>query len=573
MNKWITQFFIGFSICLIFVFNTLAREPSDIERKISLANQIINSDTQRSIEIVESLKNFQLTDSQRDELALVELRLILISGKYSAAEKLIAQLKARALKPTLMAKLYRLAIKLAQAREQYIEAFQYLNYIDQLPEDEIELADRVHILLVAAELNIDAGTFEASKVWLDKAIAIANQSIDLFIKCNVLDSHVYWLAKQEKYQRLEIVLGTAYKVCRQVDDVSSLSLFKVYESIINKDRGEVNRQQSLLREAIVMMGSMPDNFNIIQAKLLLAESYIKQGELEQGQELLTGLYDIFLEYEFNGELATMHRLASLAAEQSGNIGLAIEEYKRYLSFQQKFDDATNESQLVHLHAQYASSNNKLRNDLIELHLQRKASDKRLSIVKLLFISILAIISILLFFLAINGYMRRRRLDVVKLPDYDALTALPTRESVIEQLKQSVEEHSRGVVVGVIQIAQLDMVKQSFSIDHSDRLQAQVAAYLIKRLDSKTLLFCNDNESFAFFTERREWPIDIFGQQISTIDLNKTIVPHFSLNVVWQEFADTQLLDCSTLKLAFDELKLSLVHREPSQQGKVIRIDN
>ena len=581
--KCIFYFFILFSV----LFNAQAKSNAEmplkdsVSEKIRRAGELAYSDSAQAFKLLKDISADELTPDFKMQYAFIDLKLTVIAGKFEEGKRKIDAMKPQDMPPKYLVLYYKYAIQLSQILGDYVQAFQYLNYADQLSEEEIPLVDWVNILLVAGELNIEAGTFKTSKYWLDKAQVIASRSDDDVLKCNVFDSTIYWLIVQKKYVEFSKLLNLARTACQKANDVSILNLFKVMESFPYKEQKDYAKEELILTQALELMSGISADFNYRQTQLLLAESYINQGKLKQGNALVTQLYDVFFEYDLASDLATLHRLKSMIAKQQGNNQLAVEELNRAVSYQDSYDQAVNENQLAHLNAQFASANNKLQNQLDKLVKQRVTIDEEIIRFKAFLTYAIAMLTLIGVVVITSMYMRRQYLSVITADKHDALTGLLTQhgaESELESYCQYNKQHSNNVSLALISIDELAMIKHSFSVDKADRVLANTAAKLTESINGQDVLFRYDDDTFALIIfQRNSEDITAYLRRITTpfrpkkIARLKTQTLH--LRVIYTDVSIIELSDRDALNTTLMNLLNSFEQSHRDEQGYVTCLDD
>ena len=550
-------------------------------KSIQVAEELAYEDIEQAFSVLRGIPKDNLSQDIKIQYALTDLRLTIISGAFDEAQHKIDAMKLMKMPDKYLAVYYQYAIKLSQILENYVQAFQYLNYADQLSDKNIPLADWVDILLVAADLNIEAGTVKTSQYWLDKAQKIADETNDYAIKCNVISSYVYLLNSQEKYVEFSNLQNRATEICQKANDVWVLRMFKVIESLKLKSQGNFVEQERALLDAIELMGAVEGEFNYQQTQLLLAESYINQGKTKLGKALVTRLYDAILAYDLASDLATLHRLKSMIAKQQGDNQRAVEELNKSVSFQDKYDQAVNENQLLHLNAQFVSSNNKLQNQLDKLVKQRVTIDEEIIRFKAFLTYAIAMLTLIGVVVITSMYMRRQYLSVITADKHDALTGLLTQhgaESELESYCQYNKQHSNNVSLALISIDELAMIKHSFSVDKADRVLANTAAKLTESINGQDVLFRYDDDTFALIIfQRNSEDITAYLRRITTpfrpkrIARLKTQTLH--LRVIYTDVSIIELSDRDVLNTTLMNLLNSFEQSHRDEQGYVTCLDD
>lgn len=572
-----------FFVSLLITLNGHAVATADKSgiNSIKVAHELAYVDIERALHVLHNVANEELSSDVKIQYALADLRLTIVSGKFDEAQRKVDEMKSMAMPDKYLAQYYQYAIKLSQILEDYVQAFQYLNYVDQLAEEEISLVDWVNILLVAADLNIEAGTLKTSKYWLDKAQKIADKTDDYAIKCNVSSSYAYWLNSQEKYAEFSKLQKQATEVCQMANDVWVLRMFKVIESFKLKQQGDYQGQERALLDAIALMEDAQGEFNYQQTQLLLAESYINQGKLSQGQLLVTKLYDVILAYDLANDLATLHRLKSLIAKAKGNYHLAVDELNEAVMLQERYYQAVNENQLVHLNAQFTSANNKLQNELNSLVEQRIEIDESVIQIKALLIYAIACLTLVGVIVATSIYMRRQYLSVITVDKHDALTGVLTQqggESELENYSKLNNLQNSNVSMALISIDELAMLKHSFSVDKADRVLAITAAKLTELKNETDILFRYDDDTFALIIFQRAFEDTVtYLKRVSRPFSPKTIArlkeQTLHLSVIYTDVSMIEMLDSDTLNATLNDLLSASSQARCDEQGYVVRFDN
>ncbi len=581
--KYILYFFILFSVLFNVQAKSNAEKPlkDNISENIRRAGELAYSDSAQAFKLLKEISADELSPELKIQYAFVDLKLTVIAGKYEEGKSKIDAMKPQEMPPKYLVLYYKYAIQLSQILGDYVQAFQYLNYADQLSEEEVPLVDWVNILLVAAELNIEAGTFKTSKYWLDKAQVIASRTNDDALKCNVLDSTIYWLIVQKDYVEFSKLLNSARAACQKAGDVSVLNLFKVMESFPYKEQKDYVNEELILSQALELMSGISADFNYRQAQLLLAESYINQGKLNQGNALVTQLYDVFFEYDLTSDLATLHRLKSMIAKQQGNHQLAVEELNRAISFQDSYDQAVNENQLAHLNAQFASANNKLQSRLDKLVAQRITIDEEIIRLKAFLTYAIALLMLIGVVVATSMYMRRHYLSVITADKYDALTGLLTLQGIESELdndSQINKPQNNNVSLALISIDELAMIKHSFSVDKADRVLAITAAKLTELKNEADILFRYDDDTFALIVFPRSSEDTVtYLKCVTTPFRPKTIArlkqQTLHLSVIYTDISIVEISSSDTLNARLNNLRSASNQARRDEQGFVIRFNN
>lgn len=581
--KYIFYFFISLSV----LFNAQATSNAEraleesVGEKIRRAGELAYSDSDQAFKLLKEISVDELSPEFKIQHAFIDLKLTVIAGKYEEGKRKIDAMKPQDMPPKYLVLYYKYAIQLSQILGDYVQAFQYLNYADQLSEEEVPLVDWVNILLVAAELNIEAGTFKTSKYWLDKAQVIASRTDDDVLKCNVLDSTIYWLIVQKDYVEFSKLLNSARAACQKTGDVTVLNLFKVMESFPYKEQKDYAKEELILTQALELMSGISADFNYRQAQLLLAESYINQGKLNQGNTLVTQLYDVFREYDLASDLATLHRLKSMIAKQQGNHQLAVEELNRAVSYQDSYDQAVNENQIAHLNAQFASANNKLQSQLDKLVEQRVTIDEEIIRLKAFLIYALALLTLIGVIVATSMYMRREYLSVITVDKHDALTGVLTQqggESELENYSKLNNLQNSNVSMALISIDELAMLKHSFSVDKADRVLAITAAKLTELKNETDILFRYDDDTFALIVFQRTCEDTVtYLKRVTKPFTPKSIArlkdQTLHLSVLYTDASMIEMLNRETLNATLMNLLNSFKQSHRDEQGHVTRFDN
>ncbi|WP_435274095.1 diguanylate cyclase domain-containing protein [Psychrobium sp. nBUS_13] len=581
--KYIFYFFVSLSVLFNVQANSNAERPLEqsVGEKIRKAGELAYSDSDQAFKLLKEISADELTPEFKIQHAFIHLKLTVIAGKYEEGKRKIDAMKPQDMPPKYLVLYYKYAIQLSQILGDYVQAFQYLNYADQLSEEEVPLVDWVNILLVAAELNIEAGTFKTSKYWLDKAQVIASRTDDDVLKCNVLDSTIYWLIVQKDYVEFSKLLNSARAACQKAGDVSVLNLFKVMESFPYKEQKDYAKEELILTQALELMSGISADFNYRQAQLLLAESYINQGKLNQGNVLVTQLYDVFFEYDLASDLATLHRLKSMIAKQQGNHQLAVEELNRAVSYQDSYDQAVNENQLAHLNALFASANNKLQSQLDKLVEQRVTIDEEIIRLKAFFTYAIALLTLIGAALATSMYMRRQYLSVITVDKHDALTGVLTQQgggSELENYSKLNNLQNSKVSMALISIDELAMLKHSFSVDKADRVLVITAAKLTELKNETDILFRYDDDTFALIVFQRDYEdIVTYLKRVTKPFTPKTIArlkdQTLHLSVLYTDASMIEMLNRETLNATLMNLLNSSKQSHRDEQGYVACLDD
>lgn len=497
----INRFLIGLLCCVsCFVYG-----QSDANKKIDLANDIALDDFPRALEILDKVEMSwsELSEQERAWHGAISMRLRLIEGDYNQARVTVEQVNHMSMLPNHRLQFYLSAIVLNQILEDFVRAFEYLNYAAQIPFDELSKRNKVRLHLVAAELNIDAGTFSHATNWVKKAVSIAKGSNNDRIKCDVLYTQVYLLAKQELFEEARLLLGTATKVCTRVNDMQALSTFKDIQSLIYRERKEYVKQQQILESVLATIGRTTDSFNYYQTILLFAESLVVQNKFSQAKDALAKLDSFFIENELVGDIATVFRLQSAIEEKENDIGQALNSYKHYIHNQELFDIAINKSQLVHLNAQFASANNELQQTLSRRLDERNDAISKANTMRTLCLVVASVIVLISLCLGIAFYNRRQKVIIIDTDKYDDLTSLLTEKYGQKQAMLTIEAGGARaplVVVIMLEIGQLDMVSQSLSVAHGDSLLEKSALALSRYTIDSDVLFRCDLTMFCVVTQ-------------------------------------------------------------------------
>lgn len=553
--------------------------------KINKADKLAYNDNAQALKILRDISVKQLSHEHKIQYALVDLKLTVIAGDYEQAQQKLEAMNPNEMPPKYLILYYKYAIQLSQILGDYVKAFQYLNFTDHLSEKDVPLADWTNIILVAASLNIEAGSLKVSKYWLDKAQAIADKTDDFTIKCKVMANHVYWLKSQEKYTEFSNMQKYATDICLKAKDSWTLRLFKVVESFKLAAEGNYFHQELALLEGLKIMdeskGEASGDFNYKQTQLLLAESYVNQGKLKQGEVLVTELYDIFREYDLASDLATLHRLKSMIAKQQGDNQRAFVELNKSVFFQDKYDQAVNENQLLHLNAQFASTNNKLQNQLDKLVKQRITIDEEIIRFKALLTYVISLLTLIGVGVTTSMYMRRQYLSVITADKYDALTGLLTLqgiESELDNYSQINKPQNNNVSLALISIDELAMLKHSFSVDKADRVLAITAAKLTELKNETDILFRYDDDTFALIIFQRAFEDTVtYLKRVSRPFSPKTIArlkeQTLHLSVIYTDVSMIEMLDSDTLNATLNDLLSASSQARCDEQGYVVRFDN
>jgi len=553
--------------------------------RILKADKLAYSDNAQALKILRDISVEQLSNEHKIQYALVDLKLTLIAGNYEQGQKKLEVMNPNEMPPKYQILYYKYAIQLSQILGDYVKAFQYLNFTDYLSEKDVPLADWTNIILVAASLNIEAGSLKVSKYWLDKAQAIADKTDDFTIKCKVMANHVYWLKSQEKYTEFSNMQKYATDICLKAKDLWTLRLFKVVESFKLAAEGNYFHQELALLEGLKIMdeskGAIKGDFNYKQTQLLLAESYVNQGKLKQGEVLVTELYDIFREYDFASDLATLHRLKSMIAKQQGDNQRAFVELNKSIFFQDKYDQAVNENQLLHLNAQFASANNKLQNQLDKLVAQRVAIDEEIIRLKAFLTYAIAFLTLIGVAVATSMYMRRQYLSVITADKYDALTGLLTLqgvESELDNYSQINKSQNNNVSLALISIDELAMIKHSFSVDKADRVLANTAAKLTESISGQDVLFRYDDDTFALIVFPRSSEDTVTYLKCVTTPFRPQTIARLKqqtlhLSVIYTDISIAEISSSDTLNVRLNNLLSASNQARRDEQGYVVRFDN
>ncbi|MGB1298438.1 MAG: diguanylate cyclase domain-containing protein, partial [Psychrobium sp.] len=330
-----------------------------------------------------------------------------------------------------------------------------------------------------------------------------------------------------------------------------------------------------------LMEDAQGEFNYQQTQLLLAESYINQGKLSQGQLLVTKLYDVILAYDLANDLATLHRLKSLIAKAKGNYHLAVDELNEAVMLQERYYQAVNENQLVHLNAQFTSANNKLQNELNSLVEQRIEIDESVIQIKALLIYAIACLTLVGVIVATSMYMRRQYLSVITVDKHDALTGVLTQqggESELENYSKLNNLQNSNVSMALISIDELAMLKHSFSVDKADRVLAITAAKLTELKNETDILFRYDDDTFALIIFQRACEDTVtYLKRVSRPFSPKTIArlkeQTLHLSVIYTDVSMIEMLDSDTLNATLNDLLSASNQARCDEQGYVVRFDN
>lgn len=536
--------------------------------ELQLADDNLYVDLANSMKVIEkySQKSDSLTPPQLSRLTTVKLRALLITGQMDKAALFINSVKPSVLEQADLLMFHYLVIRYGQAVEDFVLSFQHLNYALKLNDDSLSIALRLKILLAATDLNIDAGTYRNAEKWLNQAIKLVEHSSDISLKCSLNHTQIYFLAKQELYDKVAQIVDEAIDICTQSNEPVSLSMFHVSRSFMFAKRGEYSTQQQILEFVLKEYGELNGQFNVHHNKLLLAESFINQDLIVEAQDLLASILPDIKASRSESNLATVYRLTSAIYEKNGDISSAVSSYNSFIDYQSRYDTAVNENQLIYLNAQLASSDTDLDELLQQLIAQNRSEKKNLSLLNTVIGLTCAAMVLILIGFATRYVKNHRKVQIIESRNLDALTRLLSRAAGQQKLvnRYLADNYpNQQILLGYLRIRELNTIIQSYSFDHGDRLIAKVAHRLKALKHSDLDIFIDESANFVVSCIA---PLDsdinlLFNDMqdaVSSISLSGVENSDYHFDIAYGVYqTDSTLTSIATLAQQLDDLKLSL----------------
>lgn len=461
--------------------------------KIEHVREAMHEDVDEFLVISRELlnKKAQLSHDEYEDILVLHTKMLLISGQFEQALTQLKKMSALALSPSNLNEYYYLSARYYQVFENYELAFQYLNYAGQVPDASMSIKQKLNTYMLASSLNIDAGSYDKSAFWINKAIKLSDVSNNAELQCLSREEQAYLYVRQEKYEALSLVIDDAIELCRHIKSSQHMLVLHTVKSFVFFNKKDYLTQQKILLKALSFDPSSGKNFNALQTRLLIAESYIRTNHWQQAKHALAGLLSTFIDFELAGDIATVHRLESLILEHEKQAVQALASFKQYLKYQHIIDVAVNESTLVPLNAQFSSSINQQQAHISQLKDELRLKQLTKDDAALLFYTLLIIVSVIVFYMAIIYAMNRRKVAIVVNTGFDEVTGLANAELGITyaySLSEAYDVDKPIIVATALCIKQLNMIKESCCLDECDKLLAVVAPALMAHLTAPDVLF-------------------------------------------------------------------------------------
>lgn len=565
------------AVAVLFIFVTIAKSSVALHASVELATGIAEFESltlEQQIELTEQtlytdLSKVELllvviiprldfgSKNQRHRVRLLQAYLALSTGEVTLADDLLEKIQLDHPGASTLARLLYLRSRVAQFRNDYLTAFNYLNKADLLPKDQISINNQFYLLMLAADLNSIAARYNAAIDYIEQAIALAQQLDDLDLICFALAGIPSVLVEMKNHNTLELESNKAIAACEKSESKVLQANIYLDFSHVYFDRGNYKLQQQLLKRAIDIFGQYSTEFNIPPAKLLLVNSYIADRQLVRAEFLLNELFEFVAQEWGESEAKLLYLAKSSLLEQQGLTDKALLYYKKYLALAQQERQSGMLTHVAYLQAQFDSKINIELTKVSELEQQYIAGVSKVASLQVWLLLVGATLLLSIPAYGLTFYHRRKKISVIEADNFDELTSVYHFEQGLQQARTMLhsQRHSFEYYgVATVDIDSMKSINHSFNHDFGDRLIRAFATEIknifadcgvitrVRRNDF--VIFCSINDQSEFTRRLTQVQLRLGNLIIDRHNPNATCSIGYAVEAV---AVDTDISDlCSQL---------------------------